>query len=190
MSRLKALVDVAVLLATIASVWSLRFLGVEYIGVLTMAAGMLVLLLLLRWRGQSLVDIGWRPMFRGRALRSRTLEVMGVTGLSLLAGGLLAGALFGAPEQSAAVAQLPQNVWLFLLDVTLLTWVFIAFGEELVFRGMLLNRLEVMFGLEGRVNVIAVSLVQGILFGAGHASQGMTGMVMTASSELRWPYIS
>ncbi len=182
MNRTKALVDTAILLAAVASVWSLRFRGVEYVGILAMATGILTVLAVLRWRGQTLADIGWRTTFRGKQLRSRTLEVIGVTGLSMLAGGMLAGFVFGMPEQSTAVSQLPENAWLFLLDVTILTWVFIAFGEELVFRGMLLARLEVLFGLHGRANVVVVSLAQGILFGAGHASQGATGMVMTATT--------
>jgi membrane protease YdiL (CAAX protease family) len=181
MSRTKALVDLLILLLAIGSIYSLRFQGVQYIGVLAMAAGILIVLALLRWRGQTVSDIGWRPVFRGKQLRSRTLEVMAITAVSMLAGGLVAGAFFGAPEESAAVSQLPDNVWFFLLDITILTWVFIAFGEELVFRGMLLGRLEVLYALQGRPNIAVVSVVQGILFGAGHASQGVTGMVMTAT---------
>ncbi len=181
LSKLKALADFTILLVPIGSVWSLRFLGIQYIGVLTMAVGIVTVLLLLRWRGQSLSDIGWRFTFRGKQLRSRTLEVMGLTFISMAVSGLLAAAIFGSPEQGTAVSQLPDNVWFFLLDITFLTWVFTAFGEELVFRGMLLSRLEVIFGLQGRLNIAAVSLAQGSLFGAGHASQGVTGMIMTAT---------
>ena len=179
MNRSKALTDLTFLLLPLVGVWSLRFQGIEYIGVLTMATGILLTLLLLRWRGQSLADIGWRHIFRGKALGIHTLNVMALTGICLVAAGVLAGLLFGGPEQSAAVEQLPKNVWLFLLDVTVLTWVFIAFGEELVFRGMILSRLEVVFAVKGRSGIALVSMAQGVLFGAGHASQGATGMVMT-----------
>ena len=181
MTRTKALVDLVILLVVLGSVWSLRFYGVQYIGVLTTSAGMVLIAVLLRWRRQTLSDIGWRVVFRGRQLWSRTLEVMGVTGLTMVVGMLLVGTVLGAPDQSTAVDQLPDNVWLFLLDVTILTWVFVAFGEELVFRGMMLSRLEILFGLQGRANLVAVSLAQGLLFGAGHASQGVTGMIITGA---------
>jgi membrane protease YdiL (CAAX protease family) len=181
LNRNKAAVDLVLVLVTIGAVWSLRFLGVEQVGILTMGAGILLVLVLLHWRGQSFSDIGWISIFKGRALLSRTMEVMGVTFGAMVVGGLVGGALFGAPQQSSAVTQLPDNVWFFLLDVTVLTWVFIAFGEELVFRGMILNRLDVLFGLQGRTGIAVASLAQGILFGAGHASQGMTGMIMTGT---------
>ena len=181
MNRGKAFIDLVILLLAIGSVWSLRFFGVEQVGLFTMAVGILLVLLLLRWRKQSLTDIGWVPIFRGRILVSRTMEIMGVTVMVMIVAGVVAGAIFGAPQQGSAVTQLPDNVWLFLLDVTVFTWVLIAFGEELVFRGMILSRLEVLFGLQGRANLVVVSLVQGIIFGAGHASQGVTGMIMTGA---------
>ncbi len=180
-NRKQALLDAAILLVAVGSVWSLRFQGVKYIGVLSMAVGILVVVALLRWRRQSLSDVGWTTVFRGSSLASRTMEVMGVTVLAMIAGGVVGAGIFGAPEQSSAISQLPDNVWFFLLDITVLTWVFIAFGEELVFRGMLLSRLEVAFGLQGRMNIAVVSLAQGALFGAGHASQGGTGMLMTGA---------
>jgi hypothetical protein len=180
-SRKQAFLDVAILLVAVGSVWSLRFLGINYIGVLSMAVGILLVVVLLRWRRQSLSDIGWVTVFRGSSLASRTIEVMGVTALAMVGGGLLGAGIFGAPEESAAVTQMSDNLWFFLLDITVLVWVFIAFGEELVFRGMLLSRLEVAFGLQGRMNIAVVSLTQGVIFGAGHASQGGTGMLMTGA---------
>ena len=46
---------------------------------------------------------------------------------------------------------------------------------------MMLSRLETLFGLKGRANLVAVSLAQGLVFGAGHASQGVTGMIITGA---------
>ncbi|MGI9265353.1 MAG: hypothetical protein ACR2QU_10505, partial [Gammaproteobacteria bacterium] len=74
-----------------------------------MAAGMVLVAMLLRWRKQSLSDIGWEYVFRGRQLWSRTLEVMGLTALTMVVGMTLIGMLFGAPDQSSAVSQLPEN---------------------------------------------------------------------------------
>ena len=96
MTRTKALVDLLVLLVVLGAMWSLRFFGVQYVGILTMAVGMVLTAVLLHWRRQTLSDIGWRSVFRGRQLRSRTLEVMGLTGLTMVVGMTLIGMLFGA----------------------------------------------------------------------------------------------
>ena len=181
MTRTRALVDLLVLLVVLGAMWSLRFYEVQYVGILTTSAGLVIVAVLLHRRRQILSDIGWKYVFRGRQLWSRTFEVMGLTALTMVIGMALVGWIFGAPEQSSAVSQLPDNIWLFLLDVTILTWVFIAFGEELIFRGMMLSRLETLFGLQGRANIVTVSLAQGVLFGAGHASQGVTGMIITGA---------
>jgi len=68
----------------------------------------------------------------------------------------------------------------FTLDVTIVTWVLIGFGEEFVFRGFILNRLLVLTG-ETRNGWVLASLLQAIWFSAGHASQGLTGMLMTGA---------
>jgi membrane protease YdiL (CAAX protease family) len=179
--RRVAATDVVILVAVVAAFWSLRFFGIRFIGVISMAAGIVTVLLLLRWRRQSLASIGWTGRFRGRALVSRVMEVMGVIGAAMLLAGALAGAMFGAPDKSTALTQQPESFWYFLLDATLLTWVFIAFGEELVFRGLLLSRLEALFGLDGYMSILVPAFAQGVIFGAGHASQGLTGMVITGT---------
>ena len=56
----------------------------------------------------------------------------------------------------------------------------IGFGEEFVFRGFILNRLLLLTGESGR-GVVLASLLQAIWFGSGHASQGLTGMLMTGA---------
>ena len=82
-----------------------------------MGEGIITVVALLRWRGQTLASIGWRSVFRGRALLARTLEVMGVTGAAMVLGGVIAGVIFGPPDTSAALGELSDNVWLFLFDI-------------------------------------------------------------------------
>ncbi len=101
------------------------------------------------------------------------------TQVSQLVGGLVSY-LIGGPGVSAAITQQPVGFWLFLLDVTLVTWVLFGFGEEFVFRGFILNRLLALTGESGRGLVLA-SVLQAIWFGAGHASQGLSGMVITGA---------
>ncbi len=179
----RAIFDIVLLALVFWPVWSLRFLGVPYIGALTMAAGLTVTGLILRWRRQKFVDIGLaREDWNGR-LRSRALGAMAVIGLTALVVGSLVSAVLGRPSTSSAVTQLPENPWLFLLDITLVTWLLVALGEEVFFRGILLNRLLVVTG-EGKGGRIAAIVVQAAWFGGGHASQGVSGMLITGAIGL------
>lgn len=101
-------------------------------------------------------------------------------GAAYLLGGALVFALFGQPEQSSAVNQLADELWLFLLDVTVITWLLIGFGEQVVFRGFLLNRLLVFTGDQERGWYVAAAL-QALWFGSGHASQGPSGMLLAGT---------
>jgi len=66
-----------------------------------------------------------------------------------------------------------------LLLVTVL-WVLAAFGEELVYRGYLMNRVA---GLAGgtRAAWIVSLLLTGALFGFSHCDQGLTGIIEEGS---------
>jgi uncharacterized protein len=63
--------------------------------------------------------------------------------------------------------------------ILLVVWGSAAFGEELLARGFILNRLEVTFG-QGRAGIVAAVLGQAAIFGALHAIQGATGVIITA----------
>lgn len=65
---------------------------------------------------------------------------------------------------------------LLLLAALVANWILAAFGEEMVFRGYLMNRVAGFFG--GTRGAWAVSLVAvSAIFGACHEAQGMTGML-------------
>jgi hypothetical protein len=64
-----------------------------------------------------------------------------------------------------------------------LVWVQAAFGEELVFRGFLLTRLELLFG--GGLSAIATAVVgQALLFGVGHWYLGPRGVTTAGIAGL------
>jgi len=178
--KFSAVIDLLLLAVPFWSLWSLRFLGVNFIGALTMSGGILTVLLLLRWRHQSLATLGLKRFENGRWLLSRTALTAATIGLTLVVVGGLASVFLGGPSEASAISQQPKGFWLFLLDVTLVTWVLIGFGEEFVFRGFILNRLLVLTG-ETRPGRVMACLLQAIWFGAGHASQGLTGMLMTGA---------
>jgi membrane protease YdiL (CAAX protease family) len=120
-----------------------------------MAAGIVTVLLLQHWRGKPLADLGIRKAESSRWLISHVWLAVMYIGLTLLVVGGLAGLLLGGPSEGAAIIQQPEEFWLFLLDVTIVTWVLIGFGEEFVFRGFILNRFLVLTGESGRGMVLA-----------------------------------
>lgn len=63
--------------------------------------------------------------------------------------------------------------------ILLVVWGSAAFGEELLARGYIMNRLEAVFG-QRPVGIVLAVLGQAAIFGALHAIQGATGVVITA----------
>jgi membrane protease YdiL (CAAX protease family) len=85
--------------------------------------------------------------------------------------------LFGGQPDVSAFDGIRGN---FLNYVTfiLIMWVIAAFGEEFVYRGLLVERLGILLGNTNTTFWIAV-LCSSILFGIGHQYQGISGMVST-----------
>ena len=57
-----------------------------------------------------------------------------------------------------------------------LTWTLIAFGEEMAYRGYLMNRVAGLGRNSGLAWMVGLILVN-VLFGAAHMGQGITGMI-------------
>jgi membrane protease YdiL (CAAX protease family) len=60
-----------------------------------------------------------------------------------------------------------------------LVWLSAAFGEEIVFRGFLIGRLEAAFGGASRASTATAVVLSTLLFAFAHAYQGPTGIVIT-----------
>jgi membrane protease YdiL (CAAX protease family) len=71
----------------------------------------------------------------------------------------------------------------FLLTWLALTWTVAAFGEEIVFRGYLINRINDFFRNSSWRWVFGL-LFSSVLFGAVHHYQGLSGMISTGISGL------
>jgi len=63
------------------------------------------------------------------------------------------------------------------------SWLIAAFGEEICFRGFLMQRLATLFG-SGRAAWIASLALSSALFGWGHTEQGVSGWVQEGLSGL------
>jgi membrane protease YdiL (CAAX protease family) len=99
--------------------------------------------------------------------------VMGVL-TSLLVINPLAKAAGWPPLNLSRFAKLPGNTPLFIGGL-LLVWVQAAVGEELVFRGFLLTRLELLLGAGSGAAALAVA-GQALVFGVAHWYLGPRGV--------------
>lgn len=63
-------------------------------------------------------------------------------------------------------------------------WIGAALCEELVFRAFLIGRIETAFGGASRLATAAAIVLSSVVFGAAHAYQGLTGMLITGTLGL------
>ena len=93
---------------------------------------------------------------------------------------LIIGFIFGNPSDSTAVTQQPKSIIGFILDNIFIVWIVTALGEEFIFRGFIINRLEELFKTKNfNTKLYVIALVQAIWFGLGHQSQGLSGILIT-----------
>ncbi len=178
--RKRAFVDITILGLVFWSVWSLRFAGVENIGLWSMLAAVGAGAVLIAMRKEFWRDFGLRTGGDARFVLSRAAEfsiLALVTGFAVIG---LATAFGYPPSQSAVLTQQPETLSGFLLDIVFGVWIGAAIGEELFFRGLLLTKFTTLFG-GGRSALVLAVLAQAIWFGAGHVSQGVSGMIMAGA---------
>ena len=130
----------------------------------------------LRWRG-----LGWRDVGLARPANWRRTIVIGVLCgiamelLELFVTQPLLVKITGKMPDLSDLGEVRGN-WKLLLLFVALSWTLAAFGEEMVSRGYLMNRVAGLFGtpkVAWMVSLIAVSFV----FGLSHIDQGMTDQI-------------
>ena len=85
---------------------------------------------------------------------------------------------FTGPLQSSLDERIFSSSASFITFLVLVGWGAAAFGEEILFRGFLLNHLARVFGANTIGWISAVGL-QAVLFGLCHFQQGTAGIVLT-----------
>lgn len=142
----------------------------------------------LAWISLRVRRVGWRgvgfalPGGWARAIGLGTVAgiVLETFSSSVVEPGL--ARLFAKPADLSDFRPLVGNATL-LLVVLAANWTLAAFGEELVYRGYLMNRVAGLGG--GTPRAWAASLVAvSALFGWGHVDQGLTGQVQAAFDGL------
>ena len=89
---------------------------------------------------------------------------------------------FGVEPDYSELKDIRGNLILLFIFLGL-SWTLAAFGEEICFRGFLMNRLAQVFG-ESRVAWIASLLLSSVLFGWGHTEQGVSGWIQEGLNGL------
>lgn len=140
---------------------------------------MAVLVLLCTWflrrGGERWTDMGLR-----RPRRWWTVPLLAVGGfvaivvLNEIIRGVVLPALGALPPQVVRAGDLPG--YLFAL---LTAWSSAAFGEELLLRGFVLDRIAKAIGSSGTPTLLVAIVAQAALFGTLHFYQGLGGMLVT-----------
>lgn len=164
-----------------------RWYGLGHGGGAVATVAAIVIATALLWRRRS----GWsalglrRPARVGHAATlAAGLLVVGLVVVPALAA-LLMAPLGLAGIEGQVFAHMRANAGSYLFMLLPLGWGSAAFGEEMLYRGFLATRIEIMFG-GGRAAIVAAALLQAILFGAVHAFLGGAGMIKAGLLGLAW----
>lgn len=147
-----------------------------------------ILMLFLVWlgiklRGQKLSDFG---LTFGRinlkesmkiTLRSLLVCILGAAGYML--GTLVMANISGMPESAdmSVYEYLHNNIFMLILSLVSV-YIISSFGEEVVYRAFLINRISEL-GLDTKYGKMATVLISAVIFGLAHYTWGPTGMVST-----------
>src|SRR5688572_26795746 len=143
-------------------------------------------LLLIGWASLRLREMQWRDIGFARPPRLRRAIAIGIgagLAIELFAINVTTpwiASLTGTPPDVSDLKDVVGN-WQLLLIVFVVNWILAAFGEELAFRGYLMNRVADGFG-RTRVAWIISLVVVSVFFGMGHGTQGVAGIIQESLS--------
>jgi membrane protease YdiL (CAAX protease family) len=133
----------------------------------------------LRLRGMRWKDVGLQ-IYRtwSRTIAIGVLCGIGIEAMELFVTQPLLVRLTHKWPNLAEFAALRSN-WKLLPLALLFTWTLAAFGEEMVYRGYLMNRVADLFGRTRLAWILSLVMVS-VIFGFAHIYQGVTGVTENA----------
>jgi len=136
----------------------------------------------LRLRGSSWREFGLvKPESLRKTLLGAVIAYVAMVVTVTPAAAVIANVLGETPDISG-FDNIQSNFPLLMFWV-LLSWLIGGFGEELIFRGFVMNRLAQVFG-GTRVAWAAALMLQAVIFGLGHSYQGTVGIMVTGVTGL------
>jgi len=187
LTRAQAAADILIVVATALVVYSVEeFLRAQdlfpfpapFDGAMTLIGGFIAAVAVLKWRGHGWGRLGIRMPPSWWFVPAWAVAVLVVNAMfqSTLVP-YLAGALQLEPPDFSRYDIVYQNLPMLLLIASgaMLTGGFI---EEFLYRGLMIDRLSVIFG-GGRAGLLAAALLNGLPFGLIHFEWGLGGILMT-----------
>ena len=152
-------------------------------GALGSVVGSMCAALLIAWfwmRRDGSLSRAWN-LSRPESWPRTLLYALGAT-LAVIAwftiGAMIVEALgFDRPDTRQVLGWVTETPLNYALWVILVAWFAAGLGEELLWRGFLLDRLTRLKGIDGRIWLALA--IQAVLFGLPHAYQGWGGVIIT-----------
>lgn len=143
------------LLLVFSTSWYFRsYLPVELQGAFVIVSTILVSIFIIKKRGLSFGEIGLIKITINNNFFKEVITVSVLIFLVQALGLIAIGLLFGRPEAGTAIDNQPETLIGFLLDIVFNVWLITAIGEEFIFRGIILNRLRLLFNYENNKSTI------------------------------------
>jgi len=155
---------------------------------IAMIGGIFVAWLWLRKEGRFVEGLGLlRVDDWGKTLALALLAIGGTLLIFTLGGKLAAAAGLAPPQVGAVMGFASESPAMFAMWIVLVAWAGAGFGEEVLWRGFLMDRLS-RLPLIGNSNVTII-VVQAVIFGLAHAYQGLGGVLITGAVGLLFGWI-
>lgn len=100
--------------------------------------------------------------------------------LGFIVGSIIMANITGIPESAdmSSYSYLKDNIWMLILTLAGV-YIVSSFGEEVIYRAFLINRIS-QLGLDSKSGKIITVILSAVVFGLAHYSWGPMGIVQTS----------